>query len=254
MSSRSKFIEDDGPRVPDWIVTFSDMICLLVTFFILLMTFSSMNVLGAFQVEGQLTGRTGQVYNEMGESALDPLKNDFLAAMNVVRGGTVPHSRPPEELPLNLQAMGIALAEDHVEVDFARTPDGLVVHFDEGCLFAPGSAAVPSALAECLTEIGAVLEHYENLIVIEGFTDAGFVPTSEFKSSDALAHARAFSAAKLLLKKSELSPALVQISGVGSRRFAESNDTALERKRNRRVEIRVLSLSRARAQALEASK
>jgi flagellar motor protein MotB len=105
-----------------------------------------------------------------------------------------------------------------------------------------------------LAEIGTVLEHYENLIVIEGFTDAGFVPTLEFKSSDALAHARAFSAAELLLKKSEISPALVQISGVGSRRFAESNDTALDRRRNRRVEIRVLSLSRARAQALEASK
>ena len=254
MSSRVNSVEDESPRVPDWIVTFSDMICLLVTFFILLMTFSSMNVLDAFQVEGRLTGQTGQVHNEKGESAPDPLKHDFIAAMNVVRGGTVPHSRPPEELPLNLQAMGIALTEDHVEVDFARTPDGLVVHFDEGCLFAPGSAAVPSALAQCLTEIGAVLEHYENLIVIEGFTDAGFVPTSEFKSSDALAHARAFSAAELLLKKSELSPALVQISGVGSRRFAESNDTALERKRNRRVEIRVLSLSRARAQALEASK
>ena len=54
--SRSAHIEDPGPRVPDWIVTFSDMISLLVTFFILLMTFSSMNVLDAFQVEGRLTG------------------------------------------------------------------------------------------------------------------------------------------------------------------------------------------------------
>jgi chemotaxis protein MotB len=254
MSSRAKYVEDDGPRVPDWIVTFSDMVSLLVTFFILLMTFSSMNVLDAFQSEGRLTGQTGQVHNEMGESAPDPLENDFIAAMNVVRGGTVPHSRPPEELPKNIEAMGMALTDDHVEIDFARSPDGLIIRFDEGCLFAPGSATVPRALIQCLTEIGAVLEHYENLVVIEGFTDAGFVPTTEFQSSDALAHARAFSTAELLLKESALSPALVQISGIGSRRFAEGNDTALDRKRNRRVEIRVLSLSRARQQAVEASK
>ena len=247
-------MEDDGPRVPDWIVTFSDMVSLLVTFFILLMTFSSMNVLDAFQSEGRLTGQTGQVHNEQGESAPDPLEHDFIAAMNVVRGGTVPHSRPPEELPQSIEAMGMTLTENHVEVDFARTPDGLVIRFNEGCLFSPGSASVPNALTQCLTEIGAVLEHYENLVVIEGFTDSGFVPTPEFQTSDSLAHARAFSAAELLLKESNLSPALVQISGIGARRFAESNDTALDRKSNRRVEIRILSLSRARQQAVEASK
>lgn len=254
MPSRAAHIENDGPRVPDWIVTFSDMVSLLVTFFILLMTFSSMNVLDAFQSDGRLTGQTGQVHNEMGESAPDPLEHDFIAAMNVVRGGTVPHSRPPEELPQSIEAMGMTLTSSHVAVDFARTPDGLVIHFNEGCLFAPGSASVPSALTRCLQEIGAVLEHYENLVVIEGFTDAGFVPTPDFKTSDSLAHARAFSAAEILLKESQLSPALVQISGIGARRFAESNDTALDRKQNRRVEIRVLSLSRARQQAMEASK
>ena len=254
MRARATAIEDDGPRVPDWIVTFPDMVSLLVTFFILLMTFSSMNVLDAFQVEGRLTGQTGQVHNEMGESAPDPLENDFIAAMNVVRGGSVPHSRPPEELPQNLEAMGMALTESHVEVDFARTPDGLVVRFDERCLFAPGSAVVPAELVRCLTEMGAVLEHYQNLVVVEGFTDAGFVATPQFQSSDALAHARALASAEVLLAKSGLSPALVQTSGIGSRRFAESNDTALDRRRNRRVEVRILSLSRARHQAVEASK
>ncbi len=254
MGSRAAYVEDDGPRVPDWIVTFSDMVSLLVTFFILLMTFSSMNVLDAFQVEGRLTGQTGQVRNEMGESAPDPLKHDFIAAMNVERGGTVPHSRPPEQLPQNIEAMGMSLTNNHVEVDFARSPDGLVIHFNEGCLFAPGSATVPVELTRCLAEIGAVLEHYENLVVIEGFTDAGFVPTPKFQSSDSLAHARAFAAAEILLKKSQVSPALVQISGIGARRFAEKNDTALDRRRNRRVEIRVLSLSKARQQAVEASK
>jgi chemotaxis protein MotB len=254
MRARATAVEDQGPRVPDWIVTFSDMISLLVTFFILLMTFSSMNVLDAFQVEGRLTGLSGQVKNEKGESAPDPLKHDFLAAMNVSRGATVPHSRSPEELPQDLDEMGAALTEDHTQVDFARTPDGLVVRFDDRCLFQPGSAELPRALTSCLAEIGAVLQHYPNLVVVEGFTDDGFLKTPEFETSDALAHARAFAAAEALLGSSGLSPALVQTSGVGARRFTEGNDTALDRRRNRRVELRVLSLSRARRQAVEASK
>lgn len=254
MRPRPTAIEDEGPRVPDWIVTFSDMVSLLVTFFILLMTFSSIDVLDAFQVEGRLTGLTGQVKNENGESAPDPLEHDFLAAMNVTRGATVPHSRPPEELPENLDAMGAALTDDHIAVDFARTPDGLVVRFDERCAFQPGSAKLPAELSRCLKEVGLVLQHYPNLVVVEGFTDDGFLPTPDYQTSDALAHARALSAAEALLKASDLSPALVQTSGVGSRRFTEGNDTALERRRNRRVELRVLSLSRARRQAVEASK
>jgi len=254
MRARTTVQEDRGPRVPDWIVTFTDMVSLLVTFFILLMTFSSMDVLDAFQVEGRLTGLSGQVKNEKGESAPDPLKYDFVAAMNVSRGATVPHSRPPEELPQNLESMGAALTDDHTEVDFARTPDGLVVRFDERCAFQPGSAKLPRALSRCLEEIGAVLQYYPNLIVVEGFTDDGFLPTPEFETSDALAHARALVAAESLLGSSDLSPALVQTSGVGARRFTEGNDTALDRRRNRRVELRVLSLSRARRQAMEASK
>ena len=254
MRARATAHEDPGPRVPDWIVTFSDMISLLVTFFILLMTFSSMNVLDAFQVEGRLTGLTGQVKNEKGESAPDPLKHDFLAAMNVSRGATVPHSRPPEDLPQDLDSMGAALTEDRTEVDFARTPDGLVVRFDERCAFQPGSAKLPQALSRCLKEVGAVLQHYPNLVVVEGFTDDGFLATPEFETSDGLAHARALAAAEALLEMSDLSPALVQTSGVGARRFTESYDTALDRRRNRRVELRILSLSRARRQAVEATK
>ena len=254
MRSRVRTSEDQEPRVPDWIVTFSDMISLLVTFFILLMTFSSVDVLDAFQVEGRLTGLSGHVHNDKGESAPDPLEHDFLSAMNVSRGSTVPHSRPPEELPENLGAMAAALTKDEVEVDFARTPDGLVVRFDKRCTFKPGSAEIPAELARCLSEMGAVLQHYQNLIVVEGFTDAGFIPTPEFQTSDALAHARAIAAAEALLKNSDLPPELVQTSGLGSRRFTESNDSALDRRRNRRVEVRVLSLSRARRQAVEASK
>ena len=254
MRSRTAYIEDPGPRTPDWIVTFSDMISLLVTFFILLMTFASVDTYDAFNTQGKLSGMSGQVHNEKGESAPDPLQHDFLAAMNVSRGGTVPHSRPPEELPENLDAMGAALTEDHIEVDFVGTPDGLVIHFGKRCAFKPGSAEVPAELVRCLTSMGAVLQHYQNLIVVEGFTDDGFLPTPEFQTSDALAHARAFAAAEVLLGASALSPALVQTSGIGSRRFTEANDTALDRRRNRRVEVRVLSLSRARRQAVEASK
>ena len=44
MAKKKKKREDEGvPGAPDWVVTFTDMISLLVTFFVLLMTFSSMD-------------------------------------------------------------------------------------------------------------------------------------------------------------------------------------------------------------------
>ena len=63
---------DDGPDVPEWIVTFSDMISLLVTFFVLLMTFSSLEEDDVIKVKGAMTGTPGVI--------LDDLSRDMVKA------------------------------------------------------------------------------------------------------------------------------------------------------------------------------
>jgi flagellar motor protein MotB len=96
-----------------------------------------------------------------------------------------------------------------------------------------------------------VLENYDYRIVVEGFTDGAFKPSPSFPTAEALSLARAGAAADVLTGSSSLSPMLVQVAGLGARRPRSGNATAAERTANRRVEIRIQSLSRQRKAALE---
>ena len=98
-----------------------------------------------------------------------------------------------------------------------------------------------------------MLGHYRYLVVVEGFTDSEFKPTAEHPTAQALSCARA-QAAALALIDGGLDPRLLQIAGLGSQRPINQNATAMERTANRRIEVRVLSLSRARAEDMEASR
>jgi chemotaxis protein MotB len=238
--------EDVPVSAPDWIVTFSDMVSLLVTFFILLMTFSSLDSHESFLVRGNLRGTRGILTNPGGASAPEPPQEDVMTAMHAARGSVVPHSRPPEGLPDDLEEMGQRLSQEHIEVDLTDVADGLLIHFDPRAGFAPGSAQVNELLASALAELGRTLQHYPHLVLVEGHTDAAFEPSPAHPEPEDLALARAQAAARVLLARSELPRTLVQVAGIGSSRPSADNSSPQGRAVNRRVEVRVLSLSRAR--------
>ena len=226
------------------------MVSLLVTFFILLMTFSSLEKFDAFQVRGDLTGTTGTLQNSNGSTAAEPPEWDLMSAMDAVRGADTPHSRPTEELLENLDEMGQKLTSEHVELDLKDVKDGLVVHFGERASFAPGSAQVPPALRQALVELGRTLEHYPFVVTVEGFTDGAFLASPTYPTAEALGCARAVAAAEVMVANSGLSPRVVQVAGPGAERPVAPNDTPIGRARNRRVEVRIVSLSKTRAAAL----
>lgn len=240
-------IEEDLPvSAPDWIVTFADMISLLVTFFILLMTFSSLDSYESFLVHGNLTGTRGVLRDPGGATAPEPPQADLISAMDGARGASSPHTRPPEGLPDSLEEMGQRLSEQHLEIDLSDVADGLLIHFDPRTAFAPGSAQVEPALARALGELGRTLQHYPHLVAIEGHTDGAFEPSPSYPEAEDLAMARAQAAARVLLEQSEFPQTLLQVAGLGDAHPLASNASARGRAANRRVEVRILSLSRTR--------
>lgn len=244
--------EDPPQSAPDWIVTFSDMISLLVTFFVMLMSFSTMEENEAAVIVGAFGTNTGGILEGSANSAPSAPPKERLVATHPLRGAVRPHSRPPEELAENMDEMGQKAAEGDAEIDFSAVADGLLIRFDESCAFAPGSATINAPLERALRELGEVLSHYSHLIVVEGHTDDHVAPTPSFPDESALSSARAIAAAKLLLSGHDLTRDMVQVTAFGSSRPLASNDTAKDRARNRRVEVRVLALSKERSAALEA--
>ena len=252
--NKKKKQESSGPKgAPDWVVTFTDMISLLVTFFVLLLTFSSSEDFDRLRVDGFMTGTRGALKSVGGHVAHETLDEDLVSATDIRRGSDQSHSRPAKELEENLEEMGQARSEDHQEFDFSGMKDGLRIVFGPESSFSPGSAEPNDALKKSLGELGRVMEHYPHLVVVEGFTDDNFKPTDEYPTAEALSISRALSAVEVILEASNLTPNLVQVAGLGAARPRVSNQNSEGRKENRRVEVRILALSKSRSDHYEAS-
>ena len=80
--------EDEGPAgAPEWIVTFSDMVSLLVTFFVMLMSFSTISTNDSMMiVEAFSMSRGGVIENPKGPDAVEPPERDRMNAVHSLRG------------------------------------------------------------------------------------------------------------------------------------------------------------------------
>ncbi|MBK7642581.1 MAG: OmpA family protein [Planctomycetes bacterium] len=209
-----------------WLVSYCDMISLLVTFFLMMMTFSTKDSADVREVGvGLLRGRGGiwntklymPVHDEVDPQTVSAVARDVAALAEKQRDGSGSNVR--EQL------------------------DGFSMSFDLASSFAPGSAEPTSALEQNMRTLGSFLQRYTQLVVVEGFTDDRFQPTPQYPTAEAISIARAQAAAKVLLQGSTISPEQVQIAGLGSIRPRAPNDTPGGRASNRRVEVRILSLA-----------
>lgn len=244
---------DPPPGAPDWIVTFADMISLLVTFFILLLTFSSMEENEAFRVQGNILGTTGVLQDTGGDSMNTPPIYDTVHAMDAQRGAQLPHSRPTEELLDSVSDTGMKKSEEHQEVNLAALKDGIRLKYDDRASFKPGSVELSPYLEKSVIELARTLSHYPHTVVIEGHTDTGFRPTREYPTPESLCIEMCKSVMDTMLANSDLHPYQLQYSPMGTAypTSPTSNETPDGRQRNRRIEIRIMSMSEARAAALK---
>lgn len=249
---KKKKQEEPPPEgAPEWITTFVDMTSLLVTFFILLLTFSSMEEKVAMKLQSILKSPSGVWQQSRGDLIHQTPQEDFRNPTDPLRGSHKQHSRPPEELVESMEEMGQKDSPDHVAIDLTAIQDGLRITWGEDCTFAPGSAVPTPALVRSLGELGRVLEHYAFLVVVEGHTDDRVVPSVGWDDDVGLSLARARAAADVLLAASNLDVRSIQLAGLGDERPVADNETAVGRRRNRRVEVRILSLSTLRAANIE---
>lgn len=209
-----------------WLVSYCDMISLLVTFFLMMMTFSTSSK-GDVKSAGVgiLKGRGGVFPNLTGYPAGDappePILNEIADAIDGQRG-------------IGGLKDAIALSPEI---------DGLTIQFGEDCSFAPGSAELTPELRARLENVGKAVQTYTHLIVVEGHTDDKFKPTLDFPDAEAMSAARAVAAARVLIESGHVPADLLQIAGRGSGKPRRPNDTALDRTWNRRVEVRLISIA-----------
>ena len=208
-----------------WLITYSDMITIILWFFTYTAEETSMletikdslasQVDGLNQENEKLKEEKESLYSlllkenhtpDSADSFLDFLKdNNLMESVNIIEGNK-----------------------------------GMVIRFKDGVLFESGEASISKGGFTVLNEITEKIKDIPNLIIIEGFTDNVPIKTSEFPSNWELSVARAIGVAKFMIDDMGINEERISVSGFGEQRPIDSNDTAEGRANNRRIEITIL--------------
>ena len=254
-------IKTDG-----WKDTFSDLMNLLLCFFVLLFSMSTVdevkyaelvaslsNSFSIFNGGAQAIGKgtlvssgatqlnnLDEYYSDMGKKAEEEEDaEDPLAEMQAQQ------KQQMEEL---YGEMTEQTESKHLEDDLDVTIDDgyqyVMLSLSGSVLFDTGSAEIRKEAKPILSRVGDILKNYQkNQIKIEGHTDNVPIKTSEYPSNLWLSTARATKVLEYFHEKKKLSLKHLEASGMGDVHPVASNKSASGRAKNRRVEIKIYGLS-----------
>ncbi|MEZ4250381.1 MAG: flagellar motor protein MotB [Polyangiales bacterium] len=225
---------DEG--APAWMATFSDLATLLLTFFVLLLSFANMDVTEFKEMMGSVREAFGVQFRTRGDF-------EALAESPISIG-----DRPPAELAEVVRQDGEQVAElvralqereifDDVEVFADR--EGIAVRVRDCVLFDTGNATLREDAPPLLTELGAIISSDVGAygVIVEGHTDDRPIHTERFPSNWELSTARATTVLRHLLDESHVDPARLSAAGFADMRAISPNVDDAARAQNRRVEF-----------------
>lgn len=223
---RNKGEEEQG--APSWMVTYGDLMSLLLTFFVLIATFSSIQQLKFQKAMGSLKGSLGVLKFLTSPTEPSSLKVPPLRGYEKTELGR----KKLQEIRQHIEQSGIGQAV-HIE----ERPDGILVRMMESVLFESGKAKLKTSSYELLAKIGKVVKEWPNKIRIEGHTDNVPIHTEHFPSNWELSAIRAISVLKFFQQVSMVDARNIYYTGYGEFRPLVPNNSPANRAKNRRVEI-----------------
>jgi chemotaxis protein MotB len=240
-----------------WLLTYADMITLLMALFMVLFSISSVNISKYVTLQHSLqdafSGRIlpgGRALAESGgsttstkiEEATPTVKpTDSAAATKAAKAAAAAAAKAEQEDFKRLKERVDAYTREHgldSKVSTIITRDGLVIRLlTDKLLFASGSATVQPAGHGLLAKIGGLLRaENQHEIRVRGFTDPVPIHTSAFPSNWELSAGRAASVVRAFTQAG-VAPERLEAVGRASLDPLTTNATATGRARNRRVEV-----------------
>ena len=248
---------------PAWMSTFSDLMNLLLCFFVLLFSMSTVDAAkfeeiaaalsssfsilpsggSALSKEGILVSsgasqlnNLSTLYNNMGlntEGEATEEVND--AYEEVEKEGLEESEKMATSIESSLESSNIAN-----QVEVTVTSKYVMLNLNGGILFNSGEAELTSDALSLLDKVSEAIKPYDdNTITIEGHTDNVPISTAKYPNNMMLSLYRAYSVYDYFVHTKDFSEATMTSSGRGEAVPVASNATAEGRAQNRRVEIRI---------------
>ena len=249
-----------------WLGTFADLMNLLLCFFVLLFSMSTVNAqkfeliaasfsdsFSIFEAGGSSLDQSILIGN--GVSQLSQL-DEYMTSMGKASESQNEESENAEfedkvaEIQEQMLEENEQLAElieetiaeqnlsGDVDVDF--TSQYVELTLNGALLFDSGSALLKKDSDDLMQKICLILQKYaQGTIEVEGHTDNVPIHTAQFKDNNELSSSRALTVFEYIVSHTDISPAVIKHSGRGEYIPVADNATAEGRAKNRRVEIKI---------------
>lgn len=255
---------DEAPKgAPAWQSTFADLMNLLLCFFVMLFSMSTMDA-HKFELLAASFNQTFSIFSagataigdgvliSNGVSQLNELDEYINSTGRDAEGETIPDDlqsaaeameeaklKESEELAEKVEE---ALQEKNLEneIDIEFTSQYVQLTLNGAILFDSGSVELKEEALPILNQVGIILQKYSTgTIEIEGHTDNVPMSGAKYSNNDELSNGRALSVFYYLEENTTLNPANIKHSGMGEYVPIADNSTAEGRAKNRRVEIKI---------------
>jgi chemotaxis protein MotB len=234
--------EPEADKSDLWLLTYSDMVTLCLTFFVLLYSFSTIDTVKWKSLVISLQGALGVMpgselptttaeENEFNTLKIDEIKiEQYLMYEEEIKR--------MEEIQAKFDEF---LSANNLEEDIATSMEerGVVIRFQDSVLFPKSSADLYQKATVILAGFSSIIAELGNPIRIEGHTDNLPINTERFPSNWELSTARATNVLRFLIKEGVSGEKLSAV-GYGEFRPLVANDCEENRKKNRRVDIVLL--------------
>lgn len=260
--------EEEKPGIPAWVMTFADLMSLLMCFFVLLLSFSEIDAMKFKQIAGELSKAfgvqrvieatdipmgTSPIFDSFSPGKPEPTLIDSVRQQTTDRDPQLETFISMNESDIQSQVEAVTreqievsmnelqrvleseLAQGHLQIEHDRKR--IIIRIEEKGSFPSGSADMTPIFADLLDRIAGVLAQLPGEITIEGHTDDIPINTSRFRSNWDLSAARASSVANALLAGEAVTSGRLKVQGYAETRPRASNEWSETRALNRRVEI-----------------
>ena len=255
--------EETPPGAPAWQTTFSDLMNLLLCFFVLLFSMSTVDAEKFQQLVASLSATFSVLpsggstlteqgvlissgasqlnalstkYNNVGLNSTGEVTNEMKDAYDEIKqAGLEQSEQMADQIQAGLYEHNIA---DVVEV--TATSKYVVLNMNGAVLFDNAKAYLREDAISVIDRVSDIIKRYEgNIISIEGHTDNIPINNAEFPNNMKLSLERAYSVFEYFVYEKGYDPTTLQSLGKGEKVPIASNDTPEGRAQNRRVEIKI---------------
>lgn len=252
---KQKPVEKGAPR---WIVTYADMVTLILVFFILLFSMSQIDLVKFQAISESFRNRMIFDYYPSPIKQEHPTENSKIEkeheGANDVKNSeeVTPEAEVKTDLDIQQDNSMDRLFEEvqaylndnelNNVITATRTDQGVVLTLQEKVLFESGEAEIIDLGKPLLKKVGILLKNIPNYVRVEGHTDNRPISNLRFPSNWELSGARASSVIRYIIANNAIEKTRFIAVGYGDTRPVVENTSPTNWSKNRRVEIVILEL------------